>query len=118
MDYQSLPLTELWAAFVGLILPLVIAVINRRAWSSGVKAMVAFACVLISTAITLLISGALIPGDQTWRNWLAALLIVFLMTKVSYDAIWKPTSVTDRIENSVNVGTHRRALPEAPEDKQ
>ena len=114
--FDGMSLAELWAMFVGLLLPLVISTITRVEWRSRTKAIVAFCVVLIATAITQVIAGAFIPDVKSWRAWASSFLTVFLMTNVSYRALWKPTEVAPKIESSINSGISQETEEPALEE--
>ena len=114
--FDGMSLADLWAMFVGLLLPLVISTITRVEWRSRTKAIVAFCVVLIATAITQVIAGAFIPDVKSWRAWGSSFLIVFLMTNVSYRALWKPTEVAPKIESSINSGISQETEEPALEE--
>lgn len=112
-DYLSLPLPALWAAAVGLVLPVLLAVVNRRDWQPGTKAGVMLAAVGVSTVVTMLITGVFVPEDvRSWRAWLSSALVCFLTTTAVYRSVYKPSGVTDRIEAATSPAP-KRALLEA-----
>ena len=113
-DFASMDLLTLWAAVVGGLLPLLLALVNRRTWSSGIKQGVMLVGVAIATVGTMVIGGKFLPDDlYSWRDWARVAFVVYLMTVAAYRANWKPSGVTDRLE--VAQILPRRALPENPE---
>jgi uncharacterized membrane protein len=91
VDLQQLSL------FIGALLPLIISMLNRVDWSSRQKSLVAF---------TLCVGGAVVTtgvvGDFSSSDPVESFAIVFGAAKVSYEALWKPTGVSPKIETSVH----------------
>lgn len=114
--FDGMSLADLWAMAVGLLLPLLISTITKVEWRSRTKAIAAFCVVLIATAITQIVAGAFVPDEKSWRAWASSFLIVFLMTNVSYRALWKPTEIAPKIESSINSGISQETEEPALEE--
>lgn len=113
MDYTNIDLVDLWPIALGVLLPLVIAAVTRVAWSSRVKSLVMLAVVAVTTTVGLLIQGSLHPTN--WREWVSALLVVFLTTTTTYRHVWRPTEVAPAIEAKVNPGPAPAATETDPD---
>lgn len=82
-----------WSALVAFFLPLLVAVVNRQAWSSAMKSITFFAASLIAAAGT-----AYFQGDLTGKRWLDSALIIVAAGTAFYHGLWKPTKVAPEIE--------------------
>lgn len=88
--------TDQWAAAVGFILPVLVAIINREPWASWIKAVIALATSVLGGTIT-----ALLAGQFTGSSWLQAVGVAFAASQVFYMAWWKKSGITDWIEQRV-----------------
>lgn len=81
------------AAIAGFVVPPVVAIINRRAWSSEVKGFVAFlVCVVVAAA------WCWYEQEVDWHNLRVVLPVVFASAIVTYHQWYKPSGITDAIE--------------------
>lgn len=87
-----------WSALVAFFVPLVVAALNQSRWSAPVKAVVFFAVSLVAAAGT-----AYFQGDLTGKRFLDAALIVVAAGAAFYHGFWRPTGVTDAVEQSTDV---------------
>ncbi|MGW1275478.1 hypothetical protein ACWD4V_00780 [Streptomyces tsukubensis] len=90
-------------AQVGILLPLLTAVVQRPAWSAEVKKLVAVAAAVIAGVATVAASG----GWQQFQNGTlttATLAAVLAASQSSYDLLWKPTRVAPAIETFTSPG--------------
>lgn len=96
-----MPNTDLvmWAAIVGFLLPMVIAVVQRQHWPDGLRSVVAFVLCLAAAVPTVYLQG---PEDFTWHRWITASLTILTVTIASYKGLWKPTGVAPSIEHSTD----------------
>lgn len=83
----------LWGSIVGAVLPMLIAKINLREWSSEAKAATAFVCCLIAAAGT-----AWFKGEMTAMDVTSAFLGVFAAAIVTYNQFYKPGGVAAKLE--------------------
>lgn len=82
------------AAIAGFVAPPIIAVINRRAWSSEVKGIVAFlVCVVFAIGVTWYWRP-----DLDWRNLRLVFAVVFSTAIVTYHQFYKPSGIAPSIE--------------------
>lgn len=81
------------AAIVGLLLPLLVAVIQQLHWKSSYRAAVGFAACFVAALIT-----AWAEGKLNAKNLVSSFFIVFTVAQVSYAQFWKKIGVTAAIE--------------------
>lgn len=93
MEFEST--VAMWAAIVGFLMPLVIAVINRRDWSSPAKGMSAFVACLVAAFGTAYFEGGLSDANDV----VTAALVVFTMAITTFQFWWKPSGIADGIES-------------------
>jgi len=84
---------DLWAAIVAFFLPLVIALVVQSNWSSRIKSLVAFGAAMVVGVVTAWLNGQF-EGVDVVR----AILIAFVVSISAYQALWKPTGTSPRIE--------------------
>lgn len=84
------------SALIALIMPGIIAALNREKWSSQVKAVAAFVICLVAAA-----GVAWWNNDLNWHDYRVAAATVFGATLGLYHAVWKPSGLAD----SVSKGT-------------
>lgn len=94
---------EQWAAGVGFVLPMLVAIINRSEWKPWVKAIVALLSSIAAGTVT-----ALLAGEFTGANWLQAIGVVFASSQLAYHTWWKNSSMTSWLEETINVITGRK----------
>ena len=98
MDIYNMNLFDQWSLLLGIIGPFVVATINRREWSRGVRSGVVFAYVLVATLIGEIIKGTVFNQAPTWRTVLSSIIIIFLLTESTYKTIWEPNGLAPRWE--------------------
>lgn len=84
-----------WSALVGFLLPLIVAKIQSEKWSNQVRTIVGVAACAIAAVVT-----AYIDKTLNLHNFVQSAIVIFLMTKTSYLAVWKPTGTTDKLERN------------------
>lgn len=89
------PLDPAIVVLVAAFLPLVISVINRPAWPSNVKSLIAFVItMLVGLAVAWFI-------DQFDRQGIIVVeAAVYGLSQVAEGSLWKPTGVSGNIEKS------------------
>ena len=87
-----------WQLILAFLLPLLIAVINRRNWERSTKAVVMFVVALVATTITMYLNGDL--DDVTAQTYVGKVLFVIVATIAFYNGLWKPTQVAPTIEDN------------------
>ena len=90
---------SMYTAVVGFFLPGLIAIINRCGWDAGKKYGISFAVVCVAAIGHLIFAGqwdmADVPGS---------ILKMLFMTIGSYLVFWRPSVISDKIEQSINPG--------------
>lgn len=81
------------SGLVGLLLPLLVAVIQQLHWKSSYRAVVGFASCLTAAFITTWVEGKLNTKDL-----LSSFFIVFTVAQVSYSHFWQKLGATQVIE--------------------
>lgn len=89
---------ETWSAMVGVLLPALVAVVNREDWKSWVKALIALGSSVLAGTVT-----ALLSGHFTGASWLMSIGIVFGSSQIIYQTWWKGSGISDKIEQSINL---------------
>lgn len=80
---------------VGILFPLILAVLNRKAWDSSTKAIVAF---LVVGAVGVLIAWLTDHWDRPGISTTVGALYTLAM--ISFHSLWKPTGVADNVEKT------------------
>ncbi|MGG7574076.1 hypothetical protein [Streptomyces sirii] len=85
-------------AQVGALLPLLTAIVQRPAWSTEVKKVVAVVLALVAGVVTVAASGG---WEQFQHGTLtfATLTAVLAASQSTYDLVWKPSKVAPAIES-------------------
>lgn len=86
--------TALWGLLLGLLTPLLTAVVQRPTWTRRVRTLVGYAVSTLVGAMTVLASGQMSSGTVT----LTTILAVVSAAKVAYVQLWQRTGVTGTIE--------------------
>jgi len=89
---------QLVSAFVGLVMPLVVSVINQEHWSSELKGVVALVISFVAAGVTTWVNGGL-----HGHSLASSFLIVFGATIATYRVFWKPTGISDKVESATTV---------------
>ncbi|NGO67880.1 hypothetical protein [Streptomyces boncukensis] len=94
-------------AQVGALLPLLTAIVQRPAWSAGVKKVIAVVLALAAGVVTVAASG----GWEQFQHGtvLATLGSVLAASQATYDLIWKPSKVAPAIESATSPEIPQRA---------
>ena len=92
-------LTQL-AALVGLVLPLVIAVIQKQHWSPSIRTGVGVLACAIAAVVLSYTKGQLNLHDLATTGF-----YIFTLTKTTYLAVWKPSGVAGAIESATGGGS-------------
>lgn len=78
---------------IGGLLPLLQALINRRAWTTEAKSLASFA-----VACGVGIGAALMQGVTSREGIVATVAAVYGLSQLGYFAIWRPTGVANSLE--------------------
>lgn len=83
----------MWTLIVGFFSPIILALINRTAWTSARKAAVTFGW---SVAVG---AGIAYFADMfNGRDVVTAILLVLVVSITVYKGLWKPTGIAPAIE--------------------
>lgn len=85
-----------WGLILGVVLPLLTAVVQQPNWSQGVRRLVAVVAAMAGGVLTALANGQVGSG-QTVIQTVTAVLVA---AQASYDLIWKPTGAARAIESA------------------
>jgi hypothetical protein len=86
------------AAVVGFFMPPLIDAINRRGWSSEVKAISAFLLCVPGAALSVYLSGQW--NRSTFDEGLRSFLIVLFVAIAMHRFYWKPSGISDAIDKA------------------
>ena len=81
------------SALVGTLLPLLVAVVQRAHWPGWLRTAIGVVAIIVASVIT-----AASQHKLNLNDWAASALTVFLLTKTTYLAVWKPSGVAPWIE--------------------
>lgn len=84
-----------WSALVGTFLPLIIAFIKREKWSKRTQTIFAVLVCFVAAFVTTYFEGTL-----NFHQFAQSLIVVFVLTKTTYLAVWKPTGIADAASKS------------------
>lgn len=85
-------LAALLSLLVSFVLPLVVGLVTKASWPSGLKAVL----LLALQAVGQLLVAALAVPDALgfdWKGWLYAVGIGFVMSVAAHFGLWAPTGV-------------------------
>jgi len=88
-----------WAALVGILLPAVVALLQKVSWPDWVNALVfGFAVVVASVVYGYIRYGS----DLSWAHWEGTLLAIVLWGLATYHAYWKrgPESIATKLRQT------------------
>jgi hypothetical protein len=94
-----------WAALVGTLAPLVIAIVQRPGWSDAQRTLVSVIFCLVAGVGTAYLEGSLTSVDVTARGVFHAALAVVFSAQVAYRSFWKPAGVSGAIESATSPTT-------------
>lgn len=95
---------ELWSVVVGVILPGLVAIVNRSAWVGWVKGLIALVSSLLAAVGTAWLHGELTGASFTPGTWLHSALFIVVATFGSYQVLWRPTGWGPAIERATEPG--------------
>jgi hypothetical protein len=98
MEQQALTL-DMYQQIVGFFLPPLIAVVNRCTWKQTTKYFISFGIVCVAVICHLIFAGQWSMADLP-----GSILKMLTMTIGSYLIFWRPSGISDKIEQNVNAG--------------
>jgi hypothetical protein len=97
---------DMWALLVGALLPAGVAAINRVAWPSWLKGVVAVVVSVLAGGVTVYLTGQL-----NGLAWTRAALVVAFAALAAYRTWWHPTGIARAIESGINPGPVPAPVP-------
>ena len=88
-----------WELITSFVLPLIIAVVNQKSWSSATKAWVMFA----TSAVVVLGQMFLREELNDWSDPIPVILRVTAMTIAFYVGFFKPSNIAPKVEEATYV---------------
>lgn len=88
---------DMWSALVGFFLPVLVAKIQSEKWRNEVRIAVGIAACAVAALVT-----AYFQNKLNLHNFSESVITIFLMTKASYIAVWKPSGVTKTLERNTS----------------
>jgi hypothetical protein len=85
------------AAVVGLLLPLLIAVVQQQHWRQDIRAAVGFVICFVAAFVT-----AWVEGKLTAKDLLSSFLVCYTLAQTSYHALWTKIGITQAIETATS----------------
>ena len=100
---------ELWAAALGYVLPLAIAVVAQPRWTGAVKGLL-----MLAVAVLDGLGTAYFNGQFDGKPIITCILIAAVAIGVAYHTVWRPSGIAPGIERATSTGGPRHAAsPEA-----
>jgi uncharacterized membrane protein len=94
------------SALIGLLLPLLVSVVEQSHWPNWARSAVGVSSSMIAAVV-----AAIAEHKFNLHDWAASALTIFLMTKTTYLAVWKPSGLSGLIEKATSVGSDPLAEP-------
>ena len=86
---------QMWNLIIGFLLPIVVAFLTQRHWSSAAKSIVMFLSSIVAAVVTVYIQG-----DFTGKRFIDSALLIMVTAIGTYHGFWKPTEVAPTIEKA------------------
>ena len=90
---------EMWSLLVGVLLPIVVATINRSVWPGWAKAAVVIVTSSAAGGVTAWLTGVLTGG-----TWLHSALVVGVAAVGSWRVFWRPSGIGPAVERATEPG--------------
>ena len=90
-------LVTMYQTVVGVLLPIIIATINKPDWSKYIKFYIAFFLCVVAAGIEVFYMG-----EFSLSDWPVSFLKILFITVGSYKVFWHGSGITDLIERNVN----------------
>jgi hypothetical protein len=82
-----------WAAIIGILLPALVAILQKATWPSYINSLVFGAAVVVASVVYALIRF----DDFTWAHWQGTFLAVLTWGIATYKTFWHPANRTDTV---------------------
>lgn len=83
--------TDIVNVVTGSLLPLLIAVIQRKSWSDQLRFTVALVVYVATATFSALFLGDVGGNGLDWRGWIRAFAPIFIAAVTSFQLVWKRT---------------------------
>lgn len=97
-DWLSLSEPTNLVRLLGIVIPIVTALITKSSASSGLKSVVTTALSAVTATVVYVVAAD--GGGYDWQGFLNAFLNTFIPAIVLYYGLYKPTGVTTRVNVS------------------
>lgn len=95
----------MWAIIVGFLTPPVLSIIQRPTWAQHWRAILTFVWCAVTGAITAYFASAF-----TGKSIITSILLVLVTAIATYKGLWKPTSISPKIETATSPAAGKRAI--------
>ncbi len=90
---QLLDAAPSWSVLVGALLPLAVAIVNRKGWPKWAKALCSVICCILASVGTVWLAGRFNVHDLA-----GTLVVVAAATYSSFHWVWQQAGVTQTVE--------------------
>lgn len=90
---------QLWAAALGYLLPLAIAVVAQPRWSGAVKGLL-----MLIVAVLDGLGTAYFNGEFGGKSIVTCVLVAAVAIGVAYRTVWRPSGIAPGIERATSTG--------------
>ncbi|MFE9127111.1 hypothetical protein ACFYOF_17100 [Streptomyces sp. NPDC007148] len=97
--------SELWAAALGYVLPLAIAVVAQPRWTGAVKGLL-----MLVVAVLDGLGTAYFNGQFDGKPIITNILVAAVAIGIAYHTVWKPSGIAPGIEQATSTGGPRHAV--------
>jgi hypothetical protein len=99
---DALSTADRWTILVAFLLPNAIALINQTHWAPALKAVVSFACCIVTAIV-----DVIVQGNFNGKDMAGTLILVAFVAYTSYRLFWKPSTIAPQIEAATSTGSPR-----------
>lgn len=89
---------QTWSTLVGLVMPVIVALLNQPQWKPWVKSAVAIAASVVAAGVTCELSGQLSVSDLA-----GSAITIATASIATFHLFWKPTGAAPAIEASTKL---------------
>lgn len=91
-------------ALIGIVLPLLVAIVQQGHWSTRIRVVVEVALALVAAVVS-----ALAQNKFNLHDWAASAIMIFVMAKSTYLS-WNKAGITDAIELATSSTQSKQAI--------
>ena len=96
---------QAWAVLLGLITPFLVAFVARPTWSPSQKRYLSVGVAVIVGAINLFVQGLLSNFSWEFGSVVNNIVLVLGASQAAYSLLWKPTGISDKVEQVTSPST-------------